>query len=97
MEKLIAEIQLFANSGIPSDDILGPQFRGDTGWPHFCALQILEALPSPDELVLLENGGVFDDLDFGRGAIDHPDVHVPRSVVAWFAMTSFLLAVAGNT
>jgi hypothetical protein len=45
----------------------------------------------------MDNGGVPDDRQFRPGLMHQPAVHVPRPVVAWFVVTSFLLAVAGNT
>ncbi len=97
MEKLISEIQLLRNGGIPDDRGMGPEFPRDSGWPHYCALQKRVTLSPRRDLDLLVNGGVCDDLDFDYGAIDQPAVRVPRPVVAWFVVTSFLLAVAGNT
>lgn len=96
MEKLIPEIQLLSNGGVPDDRGMAAEFPRDSGWPHYCALQTLVTTTRGEDLDLLVNGGVYDDLDFGLGAIDHPDTRVPRPVVAWFVVTSFLLAVAGN-
>ena len=97
MKELIPEIQLLTNSGIPDDEGLSCFPDKDSGWPHYCALAILTDAHLDSEVILFENGGIPCDVDFPRGAINHPDVHVPRKVVAWFAVTSFLLAVAGNT
>lgn len=97
MEELIPEIQLLANSGIPDDEGLNCFPEKDSGWPHFCALAILTATPLESEMILFENGGIPNDVDFPHGAISHSTIHVPRKVAAWFALTSFLLAVAGNT
>jgi hypothetical protein len=97
MEKLISEIQLLRNGGIPDDQGMAAEFLRDSGWPHYCALQKVVTPSRGDDLDLLVNGGIPDGLDFDYGAIDQPDVRVPRPVIAWFVVTSFLLAVAGNT
>ena len=97
MEELAPEIQLLVNGGIPDDEGLACAPGKDSGWPHYCALAALKAAPAELEIILFENGGIPNDADFAHGAIYHTDVDVPRKVVAWFALTSFLLAVAGNT
>jgi hypothetical protein len=97
MEELVPEIQLLINGGVPDDDGLVFAPGKDSGWPHFCALAILKDAALESEMILFENSGIPGDFELPRGAINHPDVHVPRKVVAWFAVTSFLLAVAGNT
>ncbi len=96
MEKMIREIQLLSNGGIPDEEGLLEVLQKDSGWPHFCALSRVVDVHATIEITLLENGGIPDGLDFQGGAIDQRIVDVPRPVVAWFALTSFLLAMAGN-
>ena len=97
MERLVSEIHLLVNGGVPNEYGLSPGFSDDSGWPHYCALHRVSELATHSDLILLDNGGVPDDRQFCPGRTDSPEIHVPRPVVAWFVVTSFLLAVAGNT
>jgi hypothetical protein len=97
MERLVSEIHLLVNGGIPDEYGLSQVFSEDSGWPHYCALNRIPEFAAKLDLVLLDNGGVPDDRQFRPGLMRQPEIHVPRPVVAWFVVTSFLLAVAGNT